>query len=117
MIPDCVDVTELSTGKRMDGVIFGTVAFIQKASGALGAALLGVLLTTVGYSDTAVLAPETLAGIKNIFGFLVGGLYIVTILIVLKYPLSKEKHDRVREAIIERRQGKPINMSEFKDLI
>jgi hypothetical protein len=35
----------------------------------------------------------------------------------LKYPLSKEKHDRVREAIIERRQGKPINMSEFKDLI
>src|SRR5690606_32500727 len=58
MIPDCVDVTELSTGKRMDGVIFGTVAFIQKASGALGAALLGVLLTTVGYSDTAVLAPE-----------------------------------------------------------
>jgi GPH family glycoside/pentoside/hexuronide:cation symporter len=117
MIPDCVDVTELSTGKRMDGVIFGTVAFIQKASGALGAALLGVLLTTVGYSDTAVLAPETLSGIKNIFGFLVGGLYIVTILIVLKYPLGKEKHDRVREAIIERRQGKTIDMSEFKDLI
>ena len=116
MIPDCVDVTELSTGKRMDGVIFGTVAFIQKASGALGAALLGVLLTTVGYSDTAVLAPETLAGIKNIFGFLVGGLY-VTILIVLKYPLSKEKHDRVREAIIEKARNRltcPIQGSYLK---
>ena len=61
-------------------------------------------------------APETIEGIKNIFGFLVGGLYLVTVLIVLKYPLSKNKHERVIEAIEERKQGKAINMSEFKDL-
>jgi sugar (glycoside-pentoside-hexuronide) transporter len=117
MIPDCVDVTELSTGKRMDGIIFGTVAFLQKASGALGAALLGILLTFIGYSDAAVQTPETLAGIKNIFGFLVGGLYLVSVIIVFKYPLTKKKHDRVREAIVERREGKEVDMSEFKDLI
>jgi len=117
MIPDCVDVTELATGKRMDGVIFGAVAFLQKASGALGAAVLGVLLTLVGYSDVAVQAPETLAGIKNIFGFLVGGLYIISSFVIMKYPLSKKKHDRVREALEERKQGKAIDMSEFEDLI
>lgn len=117
MIPDCVDVTELSTGKRMDGVIFGIVAFLQKASGALGAALLGVLLTAIGYSDAEVQSPETVMGIKNVFGFLVGGLYVVASIIVLKYPLSKKKHDRVVEAIAERKQGKEIDMSEFKDLI
>ena len=117
MIPDCVDVTELATGKRIDGVIFGAVAFLQKGSGALGAALLGTLLTAIGYSDVTVQSPETLMGIKNAFGFLVGGLYLLTVLIVLKYPLSKEKHDRVREAIEERRQGKEIDMSEFRDLI
>ncbi|HHY91349.1 MAG TPA: MFS transporter [Clostridiales bacterium] len=116
MIPDCVDVTELFTRKRMDGIIFGTVAFIQKASGALGAALLGILLTKIGYSDTAALAPETLTGIKNIFGFLVGGLYLLSVIVVFKYPLSKKKHDRVREAILERSQGKAIDMSEFSDL-
>src|SRR5699024_4323515 len=49
MIPDCVDVTELSTEKRMDGMVFGIIAFLQKSSGALGAAFLGVLLTWVGY--------------------------------------------------------------------
>ena len=117
MIPDCVDVTELSTGKRMDGIVFGTVAFLQKASGALGAALLGTLLTAIGYSDVEIQSPETLAGIKNVFGFLVGGLYLVTVIIVLKYPLNKKKHDRVCEAIEERKQGKEIDMSEFEDLI
>mgnify|MGYP000936755779 CR=1 FL=1 len=116
MIPDCVDVTELSSGKRIDGIVFGTIAFLQKASGALGAALLGVLLTAIGYSGADVQTPETIEGIKNVFGFLVGGLYLVTILVILKYPLSKERHDRVTEAIEERKQGKAIDMSEFKDL-
>lgn len=117
MIPDCVDVTELSSGKRIDGIVFGTVAFLQKASGALGAALLGILLTTIGYSDAAVQTPETLEGLRNIFGFLVGGLYLVSVIIVSKYPLSKKKHDRVTEAIAERKQGKAIDLAEFKDLI
>lgn len=117
MIPDCVDVTELYTNKRMDGIIFGIIAFLQKASGALGAAFLGVLLSAIGYSEAAVQSPETVSGIKNIFGFLVGGLYIVAAIIAFKYPLSKEKHDRVREAIKERRRGKEIDMSELKGLI
>ena len=117
MIPDCVDVTELSSGKRMDGIVFGTVAFLQKASGALGAALLGILLTAIGYSDAAVQSPETLAGLRNVFGFLVGGLYLLSVIIIFKYPLSKKKHDRVTEAIEERKQGKEIDMAEFGDLI
>lgn len=117
MIPDCVDVTELSSGKRIDGIVFGSVAFLQKASGAIGVAFLGTLLTIIGYSDVEVQSPETLAGLKNVFGFLVGGLYLFTIILVAKYPLSKKRHDRVIEAMEERRQGKEIDMSEFKDLI
>lgn len=117
MIPDCVDVTELSSGKRIDGIVFGSVAFLQKASGAIGVAFLGTLLTVIGYSDVEVQSPETLSGLKNVFGFLVGGLYLLTVILVAKYPLTKKRHDRVIEAMEERRQGKEIDMSEFKDLI
>ncbi|MCD8218169.1 MAG: glycoside-pentoside-hexuronide (GPH):cation symporter [Clostridiales bacterium] len=117
MIPDCVDVTELATGKRLDGVIFGIVAFLQKFAGALGAAILGTLLTVIGYVDGAVQSASTLTSLKNMYGFLVGGLYLVAVVIVFIYPLSKKKHDRVREAIEERKEGKEINMDEFKDLI
>lgn len=117
MIPDCVDVTELSTGKRIDGTIFGLVAFLQKGSGALGVALLGTILTIIGYSDVAVQSPETLIGLKNVFGFLVGGLYLLSVIIVIKYPLSKGKHNRVIQVIKERKTLGETDMSEFSDLI
>ncbi len=117
MIPDCVDVTELSTEKRMDGMVFGIIAFLQKSSGALGAAFLGVLLTWVGYSEAAVQSADAISGIKNIFGYLVGFLYIFVAIIAFKYPLSKKKHDKVREAIKDRRQGKEVDLSELKDII
>lgn len=118
MIPDCVDVTELTAGKRVDGVIFGVVAFIQKACGALGAAVLGTLLTVIGYNaGAAEQTAEALSGLKYMYAFLCGGIYLITVLIVIKYPLSKKKHDKVRTAIAERKQGKEIDMTEFKDLI
>lgn len=118
MIPDCVDVTELTSGKRVDGVIFGVVAFIQKACGALGAAVLGTLLTVIGYDAAAATqTADALSGLKYMYAFLCGGLYLITVLIILKYPLSRQKHDRVRQAIAERKQGKEIDMSEFKDLV
>lgn len=118
MIPDCVDVTELTSGKRVDGVIFGVVAFIQKACGALGAAVLGTLLTVVGYNaGAAEQTAEALSGLKYMYAFLCGGIYLVTVLIILKYPLSRQKHDRVRQAIADRKQGKEIDMAEFKDLV
>lgn len=117
MIPDCVDVTELSTEKRMDGMVFGIIAFLQKSSGALGAAFLGVLLTWIGYSEAAVQSADAISGIKNIFGYLVGFLYIFVAIIALKYPLSKEKHDKVREAIKDRRQGKEVDLSGLKDIL
>ena len=118
MIPDCVDVTELTAGKRVDGVIFGVVAFIQKACGALGAAVLGTLLTVIGYNADAVTqTASALSGLKYMYAFLCGGIYLITVLIVLKYPLSKERHDRVCEAVKERSEGKEIDMTEFKDLV
>ena len=118
MIPDCVDVTELTSGKRVDGVVFGVIAFIQKACGALGAALLGTLLTVIKYdADAAVQTASALSGLKYMYAFLVGGIYLITVLIVLKYPLSKDRHDSVIRAIEDRKSGKQIDMNEFKDLV
>lgn len=118
MIPDCVDVIELERNKRVDGIVFGVVAFVQKACGALGTLLLGTLLTMVGYNAEAITqTAEALNGIKNIYAFLVGGLYLVTVLIVLLYPLSKDRHDAVRKTIEDRKEGKEIDMTAFNDLI
>lgn len=108
MIPDCVDVNELASGKRTDGIIFGAVAFVQKACGAIGALLLGLLITATAGSPFAY---------RYIFAFVVGGAYILSCLIVMKYPLSKKRHDDVIDAIGRRKNGEKIDLADFHDLI
>ena len=117
MIPDCVDVHELKTGKRTDGVFYGIVAFVQKAAGALGAALIGGLLTLVGYdSNAAVLSESALSGMKNIYGFLIGILFAAGAVIAVLYPLNKTRHEEVCKAIEDRKMGKETDLSAFQDL-
>lgn len=108
MIPDCVDVDELANGTRNDGVVFGAVAFVQKACGALGALILGILIEMANGDANMY---------KYIFGFLVGGIYLVTCFIVLAYPINKARHDAVIKAIEGRKSGKPADMKEFGDLM
>ena len=110
MIPDCVDVDQLANDqcKRNDGIVFGAVAFVQKSCGALGALVLGILIEMANGDASAY---------KYIFGFLVGGVYLLTCFIVLAYPMNKERHDEVIQAIEDKQAGKTVNMDDFKDLI
>lgn len=117
MIPDCVDVNELATGKRTDGIIFGIIAFIQKVCGAAAIALSGTMLTLIGYNAAGPQTAETLFSMKLIYGLGCGALLIVTVVVVLFYPLSKERHDRVLEAIAAQKAGGEVDMAEFADLI
>lgn len=109
MIPDCVDVDQLKDpqGKRNDGIVFGAVAFVQKACGALGALVLGTLITMANGDANAY---------KFIFAFVVGGIYLVTCFIVLLYPINKQRHDDVIEAIEARESGQTVDLNNFKDL-
>lgn len=108
MIPDCVDVNELASGKRTDGIIFGAVAFVQKACGAIGALILGLLITATAGSPFAY---------RYVFAFLVGGAYVLSCIIVMKYPLSKKRHDDVIDAIEKRKNGGEVDLADFRDLI
>ena len=117
MIPDCVDVNQLATGKRTDGIVFGLIAFVQKVAGAIAIAVVGSALTAIGYSAAATQTAETLSSLKMLYGIGCGGIFLLTVIIVLAYPLSKKRHDAVLKAIGEREEGKEVDMAEFKDLI
>ncbi|MBQ0078837.1 MAG: hypothetical protein KBS66_02950, partial [Eubacterium sp.] len=83
------------------------VAFVQKACGALGALVLGILIT---------MADGNASAYKYIFAFVVGGIYLITCFIVLAYPINMQRHDDVIEAIEARDNGKAIDLGDFKDL-
>ena len=117
MIPDTVDVTEMSSGKRVDGVIFGLVAFVQKCAGALSISICGVMLSIIGYSAEIPQTVETLNALKWLYVVGCGGIFGIIAIVGIIYPLSKKRHNDVLNAIEARKEGKKIDLGEFKDLI
>lgn len=117
MIPDCVDVNELVSKKRIDGLIFGLVALLQKVSGAIAIAVVGVALTAIGYVADGVQSVETLQSLKYLYAFGCGGIFLASILFAIKYPLSKKQHEEVLRAIHIREKGEEIDMSKFQNLV
>ena len=49
MLPDALEFDRLSTGQNRAGVFTGVFVFVEQAAGALGAALVGLLLGAMGY--------------------------------------------------------------------
>lgn len=51
MLPDALEFDQLSTGQNRAGVFTGVFVFIEQAAGALGAAVIGLLLGAMGYVE------------------------------------------------------------------
>lgn len=117
MIPDCVDVNELVSDKRTDGVIFGFIAFFQKVAGAVAVAAVGVALSAIGYVEGAAQSEATLNSLKYLYAFVCGGIFLISVFVVTRYPLSKKRHDKVLESIRRKKEGGEVDMEQFKDLI
>ena len=54
IIPDCVEIDEYKTGKRREGLYYGTINVISKGGSALAIFLAGIMLQIVGYNTEAV---------------------------------------------------------------
>ena len=117
MIPDCVDVNLLISEKRIDGLVFGLVAFLQKVSGAIAIALVGIALTAIDYQAGQTQDVKTLEALKFLYGFGCGGIFLISLVLALKYPLSRKRHAEFLTAITEKQEGKEIDREKFKDLI
>lgn len=117
MVPDCVEVSQLVSNKRIEGLIFGLVALLQKVSGALAILTVGTALTTIGYVANAAQSANTLESLKWLYAFGVGIPLIISIIISFRYPLSKERHKQVVEAIKKINNNEIVELAQFKDLI
>lgn len=104
MVPDTVEDGEWRTGVRAEGAVFGLILFIQKAALGLAAALLGEILSIVGFKPNVVQSPEVLSGLKVVLLGLPWVCAIVTLLIILFYPIDTALHERLKRATEWRRQ-------------
>jgi GPH family glycoside/pentoside/hexuronide:cation symporter len=102
-VPDTVEYGEWKSGVRTESFVFGLVVLAQKAALGIGAGLLGILLSRLGYVAGATQSVHMLQTLKSImFGASLCGSAVVAFLIWF-YPISPARHAELLADIIARK--------------
>jgi len=108
MVGDTIDVEELESGIRNEGVFFGSMTLFYKSSQAVVVFILGILLDLIGFnSHITVQAPFTQLALGLILSLGCGLAVILSAWSILKYPLSKQRVLEIRQQLSLRHQDKP----------
>jgi glycoside/pentoside/hexuronide:cation symporter, GPH family len=107
MLPDTIEWDELRSSNRQEAAYYSVVTLIWKLIGAATIALTGSLLAATGYVQTAGAAvpqpPEAIAAIRFLSGLLPAAIFTAGIVLCSFYPLTRERHARLRRAIEKKR--------------
>jgi GPH family glycoside/pentoside/hexuronide:cation symporter len=109
MLPDVMELDELQTGQRREGVYYGFMVFLQKAGIGLAIWLLGIALASAGYlapSDTVQtpVQPESaLRAIRLFIGPVPAAILACSLILAYFYPITRAAHRRTLDALAERR--------------
>ena len=108
MLADTIDVQELATGRRQEGVFASALSFSGKATAGLGTVLAGFLLQEVVHWPARVNPRAVDPHMINRLGFVAG--VLAPLLLIIPFGLgfllrgTRESHARVREEL-DRRRG------------
>lgn len=104
MIIDCADFNEWKGIQRMEGTLGCVTGLATKLGSALGAGLLGILLSVSGYVGNAAAIPDSaITMIRMLFSFIPMALWFVVAGSLLFYKLDK-MIPGIREDLKERRE-------------
>ncbi|HEY9886782.1 MAG TPA: MFS transporter [Candidatus Obscuribacterales bacterium] len=109
MLPDVVDLDELHTGLRREGLFFSAVVFLQKLGIALALFTSGTLLDLTGFTANAASQPsQALWAIRLLIGPLPAVLLLGSIWFAYRYPINRDRHRAILLELQDRRQQKLI---------
>ena len=102
---DIAEFDELKNGKRRVGAITSLPQLLQKTGAALGLQTLGAVLAFYGYNaDLSEQTVGTAIGIENVVTLISPVLIILAMLVMVAYPVTKEKFERVKTALEEKKK-------------
>lgn len=113
MFPDVIEWDELRTGRRQEGIYYGVMNFVRKTTGALAIFIALQVLGWFGYQsppEGAVFFQQsriTLGAIRFLIGPLGALLLFSAITMAWFYPLTRERHARIRR-LLARRKGRIV---------
>jgi GPH family glycoside/pentoside/hexuronide:cation symporter len=112
IFPDVVEWDELRTRRRHEGIYYGTKNFIRKLTGAVSIFFALQVLGIFNYQNPPEgvtqfnQSGETIMAIRILTGPIGAVLLISAIAIAFFYPLSRERHARIRRLLARRQQRK-----------
>lgn len=112
MMPDVIELDELRTGKRREGIFYGFMVLLQKVGLALGLFLVGQALQWSGFVEkvsgqpTPVQPDSALLAIRIAIGPLPTLALVGGVILAYFYPITKEVHAEILLKLQERRTQK-----------
>jgi GPH family glycoside/pentoside/hexuronide:cation symporter len=113
LLPDVIELDELETGQRREGIYYGFFVFLQKLGISLGLAASNLVLDVTGYVKPdypgAALAPippeAVLTSLRVFVSFIPAIILLLSFIMVARYPITRQRHAEIRAALAARRQG------------
>jgi GPH family glycoside/pentoside/hexuronide:cation symporter len=108
MMPDVIELDELNTGQRREGIFYGFMVFLQKVGLALGLFIVGKALAFAGFIETIPGQPppiqptSALLAIRLAIGPLPTLALIGGLILAYFYPITREVHAEILLKLKER---------------
>ncbi len=97
MSADTLDVDQVQSGLRQEGVYAGIEAFVRKISTKVVLAAVGPVLALSGYLENATTqSPGTLLAIRTLLAVVPSIILMAAIVLAWYYPLNRDRHRQVQ---------------------
>jgi GPH family glycoside/pentoside/hexuronide:cation symporter len=112
LLPDVIDLDELETGQRREGIYYGFFVFLQKLGISAGMAISNVILDLTGYIKPAYPGappvadqPAAVLTALRVFVSLVPvAILLLSYVVVYYYPISRGRHAEIRAQLDHRHE-------------
>jgi GPH family glycoside/pentoside/hexuronide:cation symporter len=108
LLPDVIELDELETGQRREGVYYGFFVFLQKLGLSLGLAIANFALEAAGYVNQEIGGPlptqpdAVLQALRLFVTLIPAAVLLLSIPVVRAYPITREKHAEIKAALAKR---------------
>jgi Na+/melibiose symporter-like transporter len=103
MIGDVADYSEWVNHRRATGFVFAGIVFSLKAGLGLGGAICGGIIQSFGYVENVAQSASSIHGITLTSSLIPAAGFIVGVIALAFYPISKKKNEELQKDLLKRR--------------
>ncbi|PMG40597.1 MFS transporter [Shewanella sp. 10N.286.52.B9] len=101
MYADTADYSQYKNGRRATAMIFSAAAFSQKLGGAFAGAMIGWMLSSMGYVANQQQSPDSLMGILLLNTIIPAGFALLAVWVVKHYSLDEQKMRQINQSLYQ----------------